>query len=93
MKVSLEQFLTCMMILSKQSRCPFKGLFSPCLILNKYKVFFFWVFALRNAVGMASDNCLNEHCPRYQSSVPLSSGAVQDQVAAGGGPVCSSRPS
>ncbi|GMN31105.1 hypothetical protein TIFTF001_041544 [Ficus carica] len=52
--------LTCMMALSKRSRYPFKGSFSPCLILKKYKVSFFKVFTLRNTAKKASDNCLNE---------------------------------
>ena len=60
MRMSTEQFLTCMMALSKQSRYPFKGSFLPCLILNKYEVSFFWVFTLRNVVKKSSDNYLNE---------------------------------
>ncbi|GMN67636.1 hypothetical protein TIFTF001_036688 [Ficus carica] len=52
--------LTCMTALSKRSRYPFKVSFSPCLILKKYKVSFFKVFALRNTAKKASNNCLNE---------------------------------
>ncbi|GMN70441.1 hypothetical protein TIFTF001_039507 [Ficus carica] len=70
-QVRKEQFLTCMMVLSKRSKYPFKGSFSPCLILNKYEVSFFLVFALRNTTKKASDNCLNE------SSTPVSVFALQ----------------
>ncbi|GMN60129.1 hypothetical protein TIFTF001_029210 [Ficus carica] len=44
----------------RDTRYPFKGSFLPCLILNKYEVSFFRVFALRNATEKASENCLNE---------------------------------
>ncbi|GMN65266.1 hypothetical protein TIFTF001_034342 [Ficus carica] len=37
MRVSSNQFFTCMTALSKRSRYSFKGSFSPCLILNKYE--------------------------------------------------------
>ncbi|GMN52749.1 hypothetical protein TIFTF001_021887 [Ficus carica] len=59
-KMSSEQLFTYMTALSKRSRYSFSGSLSPCLILNWYEVFIFWVFAPRNAAVKASASCLNE---------------------------------